>query len=170
MKSNIFLCEIILYNTLISYFINMKSYFIFAIFLTIAYIIYYVVIITQELYGKKKDGKPEEEVFNIDADEEEEESISVTESDTGFNVGSEQYETEYHDSAANEEAPEPAPPEETAAMRLARMKAKAEERMEETEPYLSDTYSAEDMYKAMVFGGHLENRPAMVWNPLKDKL
>ena len=37
----------------------MKSYFIFAIFLTIAYIIYYVVIITQELYGKKKDGKPE---------------------------------------------------------------------------------------------------------------
>lgn len=80
MKSNIFLCEIILYNTLISYFINMKSYFIFAIFLTIAYIIYYVVIITQELYGKKKDGKPEEEVFNIDSDEEEEESISVTES------------------------------------------------------------------------------------------
>lgn len=170
MKSNIFLCEIILYNTLISYFINMKSYFIFAIFLTIAYIIYYVVIITQELYGKKKDGKPEEEVFNIDSDEEEEESISVTESDTGFNVGSEQYETEYHDSAANEEAPEPAPPEETAAMRLARMKAKAEERMEETEPYLSDTYSAEDMYKAMVSGGHLENRPTMVWNPLKDKL
>ena len=94
----------------------------------------------------------------------------MTESDTGFNVGSEQYETEYHDSAANEEAPEPAPPEETAAMRLARMKAKAEERMEETEPYLSDTYSAEDMYKAMVSGGHLENRPAMVWNPLKDKL
>lgn len=94
----------------------------------------------------------------------------MTESDTGFNVGSEQYETEYGGSAANEEAPEPAPPEETAAMRLARMKAKAEERMEETEPYLSDPYSAEDMYKAMISGGRLENRPAMVWNPLKDKL
>lgn len=149
----------------------MKSYFIFAIFLTTAYIIYYIVIITQELYGKKKNGKPEEEVFDIDSgEEEEEESISVTESDTGFNVGSEQYETEYGGSAANEEAPEPAPPEETAAMRLARMKAKAEERMEETEPYLSDPYSAEDMYKAMISGGRLENRPAMVWNPLKDKL
>ena len=44
------------------------------------------------------------------------------------------------------------------------MKAKAEERMEETEPYLSDPYSAEDMYKAMISGGRLENRPAMVWN------
>lgn len=148
----------------------MKSYFIFAIFLTTAYIIYYIVIIAQELYGKKKNGKPEEEVFDIDSGEEEEESISVTESDTGFNVGSEQYETEYGGSAANEEAPEPAPPEETAAMRLARMKAKAEERMEETEPYLSDPYSAEDMYKAMISGGRLANRPAMVWNPLKDKL
>ena len=79
----------------------MKSYFIFAIFLTTAYIIYYIVIIAQELYGKKKNGKPEEEVFDIDSgEEEEEESISVTESDTGFNVGSEQYETEYGGSAA----------------------------------------------------------------------
>ena len=43
----------------------MKSYFIFAMFLTTAYIIYYIVIIAQELYGKKKNGKPEEEVFDI---------------------------------------------------------------------------------------------------------
>lgn len=31
----------------------MKSYLIFAIVLTVAYIIYYAVIIAQELYGKK---------------------------------------------------------------------------------------------------------------------
>lgn len=148
----------------------MKSYFIFAVVLTVAYILYYVVVIAQELYGKKKDGKPEEEVFDIDSGEEEEESITVTESDTGFNVGGEQYETEHGGSVEDEAAPEPSPPEETPAMKLERLKAKAEERMEETEPYLSDAYSAEDMYKAMVSGGRLENRPAMFWNPLKDKL
>ncbi len=148
----------------------MKSYFIFAIVLTVAYIIYYAVIIAQELYGRKKDGKPEEEVFDIDPDEEEEESITVTESDTGFDVGGEQYETERSDAPEKEEAPEPSPPEETTAMRIERMKARAEERMEETEPYLSDPYPAEDMYKAMVSGGRLGNRPAMVWTPLKDKL
>lgn len=32
----------------------MESYLIFAIVLTVAYIIYYAVIIAQELYGKKR--------------------------------------------------------------------------------------------------------------------
>ena len=33
----------------------MKSYFIFTIVLTVAYLVYYAVIIVQDLYGKKKE-------------------------------------------------------------------------------------------------------------------
>ena len=71
----------------------MKSYFIFTIVLTVAYLVYYAVIIVQDLYGKKGNGKPEEEVFDLGAPEDEQ-SVYVTESDTGFNVGNEKYETD----------------------------------------------------------------------------
>ena len=46
----------------------------------------------------------------------------------------------------------------------------AEEKMEETTPYLSDGFSADEMYKAMLSRGKLENRPEMAWKPIKDKL
>lgn len=71
----------------------MKSYFIFIIVLTVVYAIYYAVIIVQDLYGKKGTDKSKEEVFDL-GDPEEEQSVTVTESDTGFHVGDEQYETE----------------------------------------------------------------------------
>lgn len=56
----------------------MNSYFIFAIVLTVAYIIYYAVIIAHDIYGKKGTDKPNEEVFDLGAPEEEE-SVAVTE-------------------------------------------------------------------------------------------
>ena len=71
----------------------MKSYFIFTIVLTVAYLVYYAVIILQDLYAKKGNGKPEEEVFDLGAPEDEQ-SVCVTERDTGFNVGNEKYETD----------------------------------------------------------------------------
>ena len=43
----------------------MNSYFIFAIVLTVAYIIYYAVIIAHDIYGKKGTDKPNEEVFDL---------------------------------------------------------------------------------------------------------
>lgn len=146
----------------------MKSYLIFAIVLTVAYIIYYAVIIAQELYGKKREEKTEEEVFDLDPSEEE--SVAVTESDTGFSVGGEQYETEGSTTTEELQEPETAPPTETPEEKLQRLKAKAEERMEETEPYLSDAFTTEEMYKAMVSGGHIDNRPALAWKPIRDKL
>lgn len=146
----------------------MKSYLIFAIVLTVAYIIYYAVIIAQELYGKKREEKTEEEVFDLDPSEEE--SVAVTESDTGFSVGGEQYETEGSTSTEEHQEPETAPQTETPEEKLQRLKAKAEERMEETEPYLSDAFTTEEMYKAMVSGGHIDNRPDLAWKPIRDKL
>ena len=55
----------------------MKSYFIFTIVLTVAYLVYYAVIIVQDLYGKKGNGKPEEEVFDLGAPEDEQRWKSV---------------------------------------------------------------------------------------------
>ena len=150
----------------------MKSYFIFTIVLTVAYLVYYAVIIVQDLYGKKGNGKPEEEVFDLGAPEDAQ-SVYVTESDTGFNVGNEKYETDVAPTAS------PAPQEtETAdnngeiavAEKLKRLKAQAEEQMEETETYLSDAYTADELYKAMLAKGKTGNRPKLVWKPLKDRL
>ena len=42
----------------------MKSYFIFTIVLTVAYLVYYAVIIVQDLYGKKGNGKPVRQKMN----------------------------------------------------------------------------------------------------------
>lgn len=150
----------------------MESYFIFTIVLTVAYLVYYAVIIVQDLYGKKGNGKPEEEVFDLGAPEDEQ-SVYVTESDTGFNVGNEKYETDVAPTAS------PAPQEtETAdnngeiavAEKLKRLKAQAEEQMEETATYLSDAYTADELYKAMLAKGKTGNRPKLVWKPLKDRL
>lgn len=149
----------------------MKSYFAFVLVLTAAYLIYYAVIIVQDLYGKKGTGKTDEEVFDLGAPDDEQ-SVDVTESETGFSIGSEKYETETAPIAlpATEEEAAPDNGEAATAEKLERLKAKAEERMEETVPYLSDARTAEELYKAMVSKGRLDNRPEMEWNPLKDRL
>ncbi len=147
----------------------MKSYFIFAIVLTVVYLVYYAVIIVQDLYGKKGTGKKAEEVFDL-GELVEEESVDVTESETGFSVGNEAYETEIVPTATPVQDDTPSDGEAAMAERLERIKAKAEERMEESVPYLSDARSADEMYKAMVCRGRLDNRPDMEWKPLKDRL
>lgn len=148
----------------------MDAYFIFAIVLTVAYVLYYAVVITHDLYGKKGTDKPEEEVFDVGASEEEE-SVTVMESETGFNIGGESYETE-----STVTAPEASPEEsgtekpDTAQEKLERLKAEAEERMEETEPYLSDARTSEEMYKAMIARGRSGDRPEIKWKPIQDRL
>lgn len=149
----------------------MKSYFVFALVLTVVYIIYYAVIIVQDLYGKKGTDGTDEEVFGLGVPDDEQ-SVDVTESATGFSIGVENYETEIAPTAlpATEEEAAPDNGEAATAEKLERLKAKAEERMEEMVPYLSDARTAEELYKAMVSKGRLDNRPEMEWNPLKDRL
>ncbi len=147
----------------------MKSYLIFAIVLTVVYLVYYAVIIVQDLYGKKGTGKKEEEVFDL-GEMVEEESVDVTESETGFSVGSEAYETEITPTATFAQEDTSADGEAAMAERLERIKAKAEERMEESTPYLSDARTADEMYKTMICRGKLDSRPDMEWKPLKDRL
>ena len=38
------------------------------------------------------------------------------------------------------------------------------------ETYLSDAYTADELYKAMLAKGKTDNRPELVWKPLKDRL
>lgn len=148
----------------------MNSYFIFAIVLTVAYIIYYAVIIAHDLYGKKGTDKPDEEVFDLGAPDEEE-SVAVTESETGFSIGSENFETESTTVASETSADEDGKDKlDTAQDKLERLKAEAEERMQETTPYLSDARTSEEMYKAMISKGRLDNRPEIKWNPIQDRL
>lgn len=148
----------------------MKSYFIFAIVLTVLYIIYYAVNIARDLYEKKENGKTDEEVFDLGLVDATEESISVSENETGFSIGSEKYDTEVEAVATPVVQDSDAEQEETAHIRFERLKAKAEERMEDSVPYLSDPFTSEEMYKAMVSRGCPENRPELKWKPFKDKL
>lgn len=143
----------------------MKSYWIFATILTVAYVIYYAVNIARDLYRKKGQGGKDEEIFELDPDDGQE-SVDVTESETGFNIGTERYETDF--AAAPAPAQDGTAEEETESSeeRFVRMKAKVEAEMEDSVPYLSDAFTADDMYKAMVSGGRLENRPEMAWKPV----
>ena len=59
---------------------------IFALVLTIAYAIYYAVVIAKDLQGKKGRTDSTEEVFDLDGIEEEE-SVEVSEAGDGFQVG-----------------------------------------------------------------------------------
>ena len=81
----------------------MSPFLIFAISLTIAYAIYYAVMITRDLYGKKEEAKSNEEVFDISNITEEEAAVAVNESDGGFSVADKQYGTSFQDGTSYDE-------------------------------------------------------------------
>lgn len=66
---------------------NMSPFVIFAIVLTIAYIIYYGVNISRDLYGKKGQENETEEIFDMSNMAQIEEPIPVTEDGDGFVIG-----------------------------------------------------------------------------------
>lgn len=66
---------------------NMSPFAIFAIVLTIAYIIYYGVNISRDLYGKKGQENETEEIFEMGTMSEIEEPIPVTEDGDSFIIG-----------------------------------------------------------------------------------
>ena len=81
----------------------MSPFLIFAISLTIAYAIYYAVMITRDLYGKKEEAKSNEEVFDISNITEEEAAVAVNESDGGFSVADKRYDTSFQDGTSYDE-------------------------------------------------------------------
>ena len=81
----------------------MSPFVIFAISLTIAYVIYYAVMITRDLYGKKEESKSNEEVFDVSNITEEEAAVAVNESDGGFSIANKQYDTSYQNGIAGDD-------------------------------------------------------------------
>ena len=68
----------------------MKAYFIFVLVLTVAYVVYYAIVIAKDLHGNNDKKKSDEEEFDV-SEFNAEESVSVVENDKGFNVGDNEY-------------------------------------------------------------------------------
>ncbi|WP_288613050.1 hypothetical protein [uncultured Bacteroides sp.] len=62
----------------------MSTFGMFTIVLIILYIVYYAIIISRDIYGKKSMRRSEEEEFDVSALQEDEIAVSVEESENGF--------------------------------------------------------------------------------------
>lgn len=159
----------------------MSSYLIFVLVLTAVYIIYYAVIITKDLYGKKDETKSTEEVFDISSMADAEESIAVEENEGGFSVGTDSYDT-VADAVVtsgengkdlgmsnNEEKESDKEKDEVdrtdKESSFEQMKARIEEQMEETELFMSDPMTDEELYAAMIM-----REPKLKWNLVKNEI
>lgn len=68
----------------------MSPFVIFVIVLTVAYILYFSVTITKDLYGKKNQVKASEDFFDVSSMNEPNQAIEVNEEDDGFRIGNEE--------------------------------------------------------------------------------
>ena len=184
----------------------MSSYLIFVLVLTAIYIIYYAVIITKDLYGKKDEAKTNEEVFDVSGMADTEESVAVEENDVGFSIGGNSYDTQvdavngqnvddtsnYNDNSyGNSESSAYNPTSgvtDGAAMANAnnetegmdggsssdkgksengfeKLKAKMEEQLEETETYMSNPVSSQELYTLMIM-----RDSKLKWEVIKNEL
>lgn len=128
----------------------MKPFVIFAIVLTVAYIIYYTIVIVQDLYGKPKEEKSNAESFDV-SDMTEDNSIAVTESDGGFSVGDNRYETTYEE-RQQEEQPDSGK-KNGGISAIDKVNAKLEGKMEETQAVSDDAVYSEDLTRIMLAKG-----------------
>lgn len=159
----------------------MSSYLIFVLVLTAVYIIYYAVIITKDLYGKKDEAKSTEEVFDISSMTDAEESIAVEENEGGFSVGTDSYDTVADavdisgDDGENLGMSKNGGKESDNGddnqigtdkkSSFEQMKARMEEQMEETESFMSDPMTDEELYAAMIM-----REPKLKWNLVKNEI
>lgn len=184
----------------------MNSYLIFVLVLTAIYTIYYAVIITKDLYGKKDEAKTNEEVFDVSGMANTEESVAVEENDGGFSIGGNSYDTQvdavsgqnandvsnYNDNSYGKSENSAYNPtsgvtdgatmtnanNETEGMDggsgsdkgksengFEKLKAKMEEQLEETETYMSNPVSSQELYTLMIM-----RDPKLKWGVIKNEL
>ncbi len=155
----------------------MNPYFIFILVLTVLYVIYYVVNVAHDLYGKKgevKETVEEYDVCGMDADAPaEDDSISVTESENGFVIGEQTVETQVDviDTATPEEEEVPVEDEATKQSRIVARMAETEAKMEDTEVYLSDPMYDEDLTRCLLAKGMTDKEGVRLeWTITKDEL
>ena len=136
----------------------MKVYFIFVLVLTVAYIVYYAVMITKDLHGNGEKKKSEEEEFDV-SEFDAEESVSVVENDKGFNVGDNEYETRYIDKTQNVSEGTNPTDEKPRQDVIEALNNKVKANMEETQVTFSNPYNSAELYKLMIQNGIGELHP-----------
>ena len=137
----------------------MKAYLIFVLALTAAYLVYYAVMITNDLHGsgdKKKSGEEEFDVGEFDA----EESVSVVENDKGFNVGDNEYEKHYVDETQSVSDDKESGSEKPKQDVIEALNNKVKANMEETRVTFSNPYNSAELYKLLMEKG--------LGNPMSD--
>lgn len=150
----------------------MSAFWVFAICLTVAYIIYYAVTVARDLYGKQGEKKSDEETFEVASsdDDAEEAGVSVSENEAGFRIGDETFETSLASGESGGGTESAADRERDTDAAFERRKAQAESAMEETQPCFSDTYEHEELRMALVNRGLSGSRPALKWESKIDRL
>ena len=132
----------------------MSSFLIFAIVLTVVYIIYYAIVIVQDLYGKPKEETRNAESFDVSDMAAEDESIAVSESDGDFSVGDNQYETSYE-----ERLEEPVTEKKDDGISaLDKIHAKIGDKMETTDVVSNDAVLGDELEKLMLAKG-IQSKP-----------
>ena len=154
----------------------MSPFVIFVIVLTIIYIIYYAVMITRDLYGKKEDHKTQEEVFDVSDMVEEEAAVSVHESpDNGFSVADKEYETlNLHDeneapSSTDGESGDAKSEKQSPKNVAENLAHKFEKKSDEIQPSMSDGMYADDFYQTLL-NGNRTNRPQIKIEHIRNEL
>ncbi len=151
----------------------------FAIILTVGYIIYYTVMIMNDLYGKKPDEQHKAEEIDVpsalDGDAITDEApVTVSESDEGFSVGEEQYEASLtpDEESIEEETVETTESSETASVSKAEdICNRTEPISEEIQPQFDDEYESEDFKTALINEGQGKpNRPEILAKPVIDEI
>ena len=158
----------------------MSSYLIFVLVLTVIYIIYYAVIITKDLYGKKDDAKTTEEVIDVSSMADAEESVAVEENDGGFSIGGNSYDTQVDVVTGNDADNTNGGNEQFAETEqngtdesddtdnesaFDKLKAKMEKQLEDTDTFMSNPMTDQELYTAMIM-----RDPKLKWHMVKNEL
>ncbi len=158
----------------------MSSYLIFVLVLTAIYIIYYAVIITKDLYGKKDDAKTTEEVIDVSSMADAEESVAVEENDGGFSIGGNSYDTQVDVVTGNDADNTNGGNEQSAETEqngtdesndtdnesaFDKLKAKMEKQLEDTDTFMSNPMTDQELYTAMIM-----RDPKLKWHMVKNEL
>lgn len=149
----------------------MKAYFIFALVLTVAYVVYYAIAIAKDIHGNNDKKKSDEEEFDV-SEFNAEESVSVVENDKGFNVGDNEYESHYVDETQsvsdNKESDSEKPKQDV----IEALNNKVMANMEEAQVTFSNPYNSTDLYKLMIEKGlaNPKSNGDVTTKPLIDEL
>lgn len=154
----------------------MSAFIIYAIVLTLAYIIYYSAMITKDAYARKEQTSDTSETFDVGDMNGQIESVTVNESKHGFYLGDENADEE--DNAGEEEstdvtaddheATDESDSESDAPSKAEQHAESAEAMMEEIDPEFSDSFEPDEF--DLVLLNPANTVPVITNNDTRDEL